>query len=145
MALDPYRYKQALIVRRDLNMTRGKEISQGAHASMITLIENPDDPRMKAWLNSPFAKISLSCPTEDEMLRIEAAAKSRGLITAMMAATEDELLDVEIQAKAKGMITAMVTDQGRTMFNGVPTRTVLAVGPDRIEEIDAVCGHLKLR
>lgn len=121
MALDPYRYKQVLVIRRDLNMTRGKEIAQGAHASMITLLENPDDPRMKAWLASPFTKIALSCPDEEEMLRIRA------------------------QAQERGMITAMVMDQGRTMFNGVPTRTVLAVGPDRVEVIDEVCGHLKLR
>lgn len=119
--MNPYFYKQALLIRRDLNMTRGKEIAQGAHASMITLLENGDDPRMRAWLDGTFAKIALSVPDEDELLRIHALAKEQGIIN------------------------AMVTDQGRTMFGGVPTRTVLAVGPDRKETIDALCGHLKLR
>lgn len=119
--MDPYYYKQALLVRKDLNMTRGKEIAQGAHASMITLLDNRDDPRMEAWLDGTFAKIALSVPDEAELLRVYDLAGERGLIR------------------------AMVVDQGRTMFNGVPTRTVAAIGPDRREVIDEICGHLKLR
>lgn len=114
-------YKQALLIRRDLGMTRGKEIAQGAHASMITLLENLEDARMQEWLSGHFTKIALSVPDEDEMLRIYEEARSRG------------------------MITALVTDSGFTMFNGVPTRTVVAIGPDRNEAIDEICGHLKLR
>jgi peptidyl-tRNA hydrolase len=32
--------KQIIVIRRDLKMRRGKEISQGAHASMMFLIKN---------------------------------------------------------------------------------------------------------
>ncbi len=119
--MEDYFFKQALLIRRDLGMTRGKEISQGAHASMITLIENGQDPRMLAWLSGPFTKIALSVPDGDELLRIVTAARD------------------------SGVITATVMDQGRTMFNGVPTLTVAAIGPDRKEIIDEMTGHLKLR
>lgn len=121
MEHDPYYYKQALLIRRDLNMTRGKEISQGAHASMITLIHNGEDPRMKEWLAGPFTKVALSVPDEAEMMRIYE------------------------EAKARGVICALVEDHGRTMFDGVLTRTVVAIGPDKREVIDELCGHLKLR
>ena len=114
-------YKQVLLIRRDLGMTRGKEIAQGAHGSMITLLENRDDPRMREWLTGHFTKIALSVPDEAEMMLLYEEARSRGLIT------------------------ALVTDSGFTMFNGVPTRTVVAIGPDRNEVIDEICGHLKLR
>lgn len=119
---DPSRsHKQALLIRRDLGMTRGKEIAQGAHASMITLLDHRDDPRMVAWLAGHFTKVALSVPDEGEMMRIyEAAGES-------------------------GMIRSLVTDSGFTMFHGVPTRTVVAIGPDLNERVDALCGHLKLR
>lgn len=119
--IDPRAYKQVLLIRRDLGMTRGKEIAQGAHASMITLLDNGDDPRMKAWLSGHFTKVALSVPDESEMLRIY-----------------DE-------AGEAGMIRSLVTDSGFTMFHGVPTRTVVAIGPDLRDRVDALCGHLKLR
>lgn len=118
---EPYDYKQALLIRRDLSMTRGKEITQGAHASMITLIENMNDPRITAWLRGPFTKIALSVPDENELLRLHEIAKSRGVIT------------------------SLVQDSGRTQFHGVPTHTVVAIGPDLIGVVDEICGHLKLR
>lgn len=114
-------FKQALLIRRDLSMTRGKEIAQGAHASMITLLEHRDDPRMQEWLRGHFTKIALSVPDEDE------------------------LMDLYQRAVDAGMICSLVTDSGFTMFNGVPTRTVVAIGPDQNEKIDEICGHLKLR
>lgn len=118
---DPRAYKQALLIRRDLGMTRGKEIAQGAHASMITLLEHREDPRMAAWLAGLFTKVALSVPDEAEMTRIYEAAGEAG------------------------MIRSLVTDSGLTMFHGVPTRTVVAIGPDLNARVDALCGHLKLR
>lgn len=39
---------------------------------------------------------------------------------------------------------SLVTDSGRTEFGGVPTKTCLAIGPNKIEEIDKITGHLPL-
>lgn len=113
--------KQVLLIRKDLNMRRGKEIAQGAHASMKATLENLNDPRVLAWLSSSFAKIAL------------------------VVESEDELLDLYAKAKAKSLITALITDSGKTEFGGVPTNTVVAIGPDEAEAIDAITGHLKLR
>jgi len=113
--------KQALLIRKDLGMRRGKEISQGAHASMKAVLENMEDLRVTEWLAGPFAKIVLVVHSEEEMLALKRKADDHGLIT------------------------ALITDAGRTEFNGVPTNTVVAIGPDEDANIDAITGHLKLR
>ncbi|MEM6589590.1 MAG: aminoacyl-tRNA hydrolase [Pseudomonadota bacterium] len=113
--------KQVLLIRKDLKMRRGKEIAQGAHASMKATLENMDDPRVKTWLSGAFAKIALAVESEEE------------------------LLDLYEKAKAKKLVAALITDSGKTEFNGVPTNTVVAIGPDAPEVIDAITGHLKLR
>ncbi|MEO0372753.1 MAG: aminoacyl-tRNA hydrolase [Pseudomonadota bacterium] len=113
--------KQVLLIRKDLNMRRGKEIAQGAHASMKATLENMNDPRVKTWRGGAFAKIALVVDSEEELLELYGKAKS------------------------KGLIAALITDSGKTEFNGVPTNTVVAIGPDLPETIDAITGHLKLR
>lgn len=57
---------------------------------------------------------------------------------------EEELLDIYKKAKEAGLIAALITDNGLTEFNGVPTNTVVAVGPDLPENLNKVTGHLKL-
>lgn len=120
MTIEPYHYKQMLVVRKDLKMRQGKTAAQCAHASLACYLEHPDDPRMKEWLKGPFAKICVSVDSEEEML------------------------EVEHKAIEAGIITRMIIDQGRTEFNGVPTRTVLAVGPDLHENLAPITGALKL-
>jgi len=113
--------KQALILRRDLKMRRGKEIVQGAHASMKAMLENMEHPDVKAWLAGPFFKIALTCDSEEEMQALER------------------------QAQADGLITARIVDSGQTEFGGVPTLTALAIGPAENARVDKITGHLKLR
>lgn len=48
-----------------------------------------------------------------------------------------------MQATAHGIPSFMVTDAGRTQI-APNTRTVLALGPAAVDELDAVTGHLKL-
>src|SRR4051812_32133967 len=68
----PERIKQVLLIRRDLAMRRGKEVAQGAHASMGFLAERllPSDAAPDAftltlsgveqqWLAQGMAKICL--------------------------------------------------------------------------------------
>jgi len=57
--------------------------------------------------------------------------------------TEQDLLDVEAEAKRRGLITYVVQDAGRTQIAS-GSRTVLAVGPDSLANVDAATGGLKL-
>ena len=119
--MEPYAYKQVILIRKDLNMSRGKECAQCCHASMAVTLENMDHPHVIAWLSGAFAKVALVVNSEEELLELcDAATKS-------------------------GIINRTIEDQGRTYFHGVPTLTVAAIGPGPIEEIDNITGHLKLR
>lgn len=72
------------------------------------------------WLTSRFAKICVSAKDLEELLAIKAAAD------------------------AVGLRTCLIQDAGFTEFGGVPTYTALSVGPDRVEKIDPITGHLPL-
>jgi PTH2 family peptidyl-tRNA hydrolase len=124
--------KQVIVMRKDLNMRKGKMIAQGAHASMRVILQAgaPDEARqtytitmtepMAAWLTGRFTKVCVSVDSE--------AA----------------LLDVVERAKAAGVPVALITDAGQTEFHGVPTKTCCAVGPAWAEDVDAITGALPL-
>lgn len=117
-------------MRHDLKMRRGKQIAQGAHASMSFLcrrlqqqsplrLEDFSEPQ-REWLEGGFAKICCRVDSEQELLEIYQAAQ------------------------AAGLETHLITDSGKTEFHGQPTHTRLAIGPDEAERIDAVTGGLQL-
>lgn len=114
-----------------LSLRKGKLISQGAHASMMWLVDRVktikphymDDLFSEAeteWMNGLFTKVTLQVDSEQE------------------------LLDIYNKAKGKSLLSYYVTDVGKTEFNGVPTITALAIGPNESEKIDLVTGGLKL-
>ena len=57
--------------------------------------------------------------------------------------SEKELLQYNQIAKDSGLITALITDAGKTFFKE-PTRTCLAIGPDKEEKIDKLTKELKM-
>ena len=116
----PKRMKQIIILRKDLNMRKGKMVAQGAHASMKVTLENLRDKRVKEWLRGAFAKIAVSVDSEEE------------------------LLDYYVKAKNMGFLVALIQDQGRTEFHNVLTNTAIAIGPDIPEKLDELTGKLKL-
>lgn len=112
--------KQILVMRKDLNMRKGKLIAQGAHASLASVLENLNHIRVKEWLLGSFTKIAVSVDSEEE------------------------LIEIYNKALEKGLITRMIIDSGKTEFNGIPTKTCIAVGPATSEELESVTNHLKL-
>ena len=72
------------------------------------------------WTNSGFTKICVRVDSEEELLAIHQKA-----------------LNVNLESH-------LITDSGRTEFNGVPTNTCIAIGPDYSDTIDQITGHLKL-
>lgn len=129
-------HKQVIIMRKDLNMRKGKMVAQGAHASLgavlslsyrdttqvcdLQRIIIPMDERIEPWLNGTFTKVCLSVNNEQEL---------RALKT---------------DAERAGIITCLIEDNGLTEFHGVKTTTCLAIGPDLKSKIDAITGHLPL-
>lgn len=58
--------------------------------------------------------------------------------------SEEELLALKEKADKLGVASALVTDNGQTEFHGIPTHTVLAIGPADSESIDPITGELPL-
>ncbi len=130
------RAKQVIVMRKDLNMRKGKMIAQGAHASMKVLLDagtlGEDGsfalspwPALRAWLGDAshpgrFAKICVSVTSEVE------------------------LDDVMARAQAAGLPCGLIVDSGATEFHGVPTKTCCAIGPAWPEDIDPITGTLPL-
>ena len=124
--------KQVIVVRKDLNMRKGKIAAQASHASMKFLVDNNEaergdeimvhlTPSEAEWLLSgSFTKIVVGCDSEDAL---------RDLIF------QASLLDIEVHP---------IVDAGKTEFTGVPTLTCAAFGPCEATEVDKVTGNLKL-
>ena len=128
--------KQVIVIRKDLNMRKGKMVAQGVHASMKVFFDLmyeatvgmysgkflplPSDNEMREWVDGRFTKVCVSVDSEAELLAIHEKAKEAGLPT------------------------ALIQDAGLTQFGGVPTHTTVAVGPAEATKIDAITGQLKL-
>ncbi len=122
--------KQVIVMRKDLNMRKGKMIAQGAHASLKVLLDAGAlegarfslalAPGMAAWLSGRFTKVCVSVDSE---------------------AALDAVVE---KARAAGVPCALVVDAGATEFHGVPTKTCCAVGPAWVDEVDAITGGLPL-
>ena len=97
--------KQVIVMRRDLGMRRGKEIAQGAHASMIWLALRIRQrgytftEAERQWLLASFTKVCVRVDSEDALLGIVRSAHEAG-----------------VQAY-------LCVDAGRTEFHGVATPT----------------------
>jgi len=125
--------KQVIIIRTDLKMRRGKEISQGAHASMAWL-SNAVKKRIESGQNI----VNFMTKTQQEW--IEGNFKK----ICLQVNSEKDLLDLHARADAAGLTVSLIVDSGLTEFAGIPTNTAIAIGPDNDAEIDKITGTLKL-
>jgi len=130
MSEDRQTVKQAIVMRYDLKMGRGKQIAQAALASMWFMghrfREYGPASRCifseveRAWLAGTLAKSCYRVGSEEELISI---------------------YDKSIES----VLTAhLITDSGTNDLPGVPTRTCLSIGPDEAKKIDRVTGHLPL-
>ncbi len=111
-------FKQALIVRTDLGMGKGKIAAQAAHGSIDAFLKADDDVR-QAWLDSGMPKIVLKVSGEKELAILFQKAKKAGLPA------------------------ALIQDAGHTQIEP-GSKTVVGIGPCEEAELDKITGELKL-
>lgn len=122
--------KQVIVIRKDLNMRKGKIIAQGSHASMGCILN--------------FGKIDNNrIILELDALTLEWIEGLQKKISVYVE-SEKELLDIYNKAKENNINVKLITDYGLTEFKGLRTLTCLALGPDNAEKLDIITGHLKL-
>ena len=111
-------YKQVILVRDDLKLTKGKMSAQVGHASVETVLKSDKDD-VAAWRAQGMKKVILKV------------------------ADIKELHAMKMKAQDAGLVTALITDAGHTQVEP-GTVTCLGIGPDKAEKIDKVTGHLQL-
>ena len=118
MDLDRSEYKQVIVVREDLKLSRGKLAVQVAHAS-ITGYELSDLSTREKWKLEGQKKIVLKVKNLDELMKIFEMAKKEGL-------TAGYIRDAGLTEIPSGTITAVV------------------IGPEKSDKIDKITGSLPL-
>jgi PTH2 family peptidyl-tRNA hydrolase len=116
-----FRYKQVIVFRSDLKLSKGKTAAQAGHAS-VSAAEDARKHHRKwydGWFEEGQRKIALKVKGEQELAKLEKAAKEMGLPF------------------------ALVVDRGLTEI--LPgTVTCLGIGPAPAEKVDTLTGSLPL-
>lgn len=124
--------KQVIVVRKDLNMRKGKIAAQAAHASSNVFLNRLEWKRRDVW------QIKLQ-PHEVAWLD----GSSRRTKICVYVNSEEELKAIHKKAVAAGLLAELVLDAGLTEFKE-PTLTCCAIGPAPASEIDKITGSLPL-
>jgi len=111
-------------------MPQGKLAAQVAHASLKAVLDKGHiheatnsftvhvSKATQKWMNGEYTKVVVYVESEKELSYIYERAYQAGLPC------------------------SIIRDIGKTVFNGVPTRTAVAVGPSYSGEIDEITGKL---
>ena len=137
--------KQVIVIRKDLNMRKGKIAAQASHASMafmtrhimfcdaippegispmyegiVYLRDEEFFNEVKDWMQNSFRKICVYVNGEEELEFIHALALE------------------------KGLVSEMIIDNGATEFKGVLTKTCIAIGPHIDQSFEGITDQLPL-
>lgn len=126
--------KQIIVVRKDLNMRKGKIAAQAAHASLGVILD------LAQYITTPE---HLCIDLKDQFLR-EWIYDGSFTKICVYVESESELVDVYNKAKNANIIAHLVTDSGRTEFKGIPTKTCCAIGPCDPNLLIGITSHLPL-
>ena len=110
--------KQVIIMRSDLNMSRGKIAAQACHASLGSF-KKSEASKLRKWESEGGKKV---------VLKVESL---------------EDLYEIYEIAKKRDTASYLVRDAGHTELPS-STVTCLAIGPDDDEKIDKITGDLKL-
>jgi len=140
--------KQIIVVRKDLNMRKGKMCAQAAHASMAFLTKSSE-------LCLSYIHTIDGVPYLDlDGKRAGQFRKSQNEINHWLensfrkivcyVNSEEELAELHQKALDAGLTSHLIEDNGATEFNGVKTKTAIAIGPHFDEKFEGVTNHLPL-
>ncbi len=113
--------KQAIVIRTDLEMGKGKIAAQASHASVEGYIETAlrEPEKAEEWWREGQKKIVVKVKTEREMRELKGSAEK------------------------KKLLAIFIRDAGHTQIKA-GSITALVIGPDEEKKIDQITGKLKL-
>ena len=111
-------FKQCIVVREDLKLSKGKLAVQVAHAAILAL-ERTDKSTVASWKGEGQRKVVLKVPGVQDLFKLR------------------------VEAERAGLPAAIVQDAGLTE---VPpgTITALGIGPAQEKQMDKITGKLSL-
>ena len=119
--MSEFRYKQVIVFRSDLKLSKGKITAQSGHAAVSAAEEARKHHRgwWKAWIIEGQCKVAVKVKSEKEVLELEK------------------------QAKELALPCALIIDRGLTE---IPPETItcLGIGPAPSEIVDKLTGVLPL-
>jgi len=119
--MDEFEYKQVIVFRSDLKLSKGKIAAQAGHAaiSAAQAAHNRHREWWDSWLYEGQRKVAVKVKDERELLELEEKAK-----------------DLDLPE-------ALIVDKGLTE---IPPGTVtcLGIGPAPTEKVDRITGNLPL-
>ena len=132
--------KQVIVIRKDLNMRKGKMCAQASHASMAFLTR-------KSWISCPSNNTYWFCGPQlqlDFARELEDWLNNSFRKICVSVNSKEELYELYSQALDKGLVAHLIVDNGATEFNGVATATCVAIGPHFDEKFEGITNHLPL-
>lgn len=119
--MSDFDYKQVIIFRKDLNLSKGKIAAQAGHAAVSSATEARiyNKNWYKAWIMEGQRKIVVKVKNKKELLKFREYAVDLGLPN------------------------SLIVDRGLTEIPA-GTITCLGIGPAPSEKIDRLTGELKL-
>jgi len=119
--MDQFQYKQVIVFRADLKLSKGKVAAQAGHAAVSASEEARKHYKVwwNAWMSEGQRKIAVKVKNEKE------------------------LLELEKKAKELALPNALIVDRGLTEIPP-DTITCLGIGPAPAEKIDKLTGKLPL-
>ena len=121
MSAKEFKYKQVIVVRAELDLSRGKWCAQAAHAALMAAEEARKRHRLwyRKWLEEGQKKVILQVPSLKDLERLKALAEKMKVPTAIV-------VDFGLTEVAPGTVTCM------------------GFGPAPGEVVDRITGSLPL-
>ncbi|MCI4457258.1 MAG: peptidyl-tRNA hydrolase [Desulfurococcales archaeon] len=116
-------YKQVIVVRSDLKMSKGKLAVQVAHASVDAVLKAINDKEWSTWVNKWV---------EQGMKKIVVRVEN-----------EERLLDIYNKCVSNKLPCSIIRDAGKTELPP-GTLTAVGIGPAPSDLIDMISGDLPL-
>jgi PTH2 family peptidyl-tRNA hydrolase len=119
--MSDFKYKQAIVIRTDLKMGKGKIAAQASHAAVSAAEEarKHHEAWWEEWLDEGQRKVVVKVKSEDELLQLKQ------------------------QAGQMHLPFALIHDRGLTQLPP-DTLTCLGIGPAPNDEVDKITGNLPL-
>lgn len=116
-----FSFKQIIIIRTDIKMSKGKIAAQAGHAAVSSAeYARKNRPEWwSPWINEGQCKIAVKVGSEEEILELERKARSANLPI------------------------ALIVDRGLTELPP-STITCLGIGPAPSNKVDSITGNLHL-